>query len=872
VTAWHVLLARVRALFGGERMDEDLDDEIQAHLDLLAAEHQRNGLSADAARDAARRDFGGIEGHKEHVRDQRGLPWLRDVGRDLRHGVRVLQRNPGFASGVILTLALGIGMATAVFTVLDGVVLRPLPLPHAERLVWIATSGGPGEPDFITGPDFMQWHEQARAFDRLVAYDTGDETLGTPRGAARVRVADVTADYWDLSGAGPAFGRLPHPDERSVIVLSYAAAVQYFGDASGVIGRSVGLEGLPVTVVGVLPERSRFSLPAHVYVGSRRDSIDVFQPFSITSAERGQISLVSVVGRMKPGVTVEQVRTELGELRNRIPATRPNRVLGARRLVVAPLQARLVGSARASLLLLMAAGASVLLIAWANATNLLLLRAAARWREIAIRISIGASRGRVLRQLVVETLVLAAAAAVLGVLFAHLAVQSVVTAFSGAVPRLSEAAIEGRVLGVVAAMTVVTALVCSVAPALGYRHVAPAESLQDAMPTTSRSRSGASTRNLLVTLEVALTLVLLLGGGLMFKSLARMHRYPSGFEPNRILSMRVQFSGPQYRSAARQTSFAAAVLAALQGRQGVEAVSLSTHGNLMTGALDVEGRPRNFNPTAAPVFINATTTAFAQVMGLRLLRGRWFSDEEDAAVVNVSAARREFPGEDPIGHRVRVEPGEPALTIVGVVDDLKYSKLDAGPDLELFVPYTKAGGLFGFTMLVKTTGTATALAPEMRRAVSRIDPSQVADNLMTLENALGETIAPRTLDLLLLAIFAGTSLVLAVAGIYGVMAYSITQRTHEIGIRMALGASPRVVTAMVVRQGLRTIAAGVVAGLAGALAGGRFMAALLYEVQPTDAQTFAVVTAVLTGIALLACYAPALAIARIAPTMALRRE
>jgi len=875
VTWVRVLATRIRGLFAGRTRDMALDDEIATHLQMLTDDYVRQGRAPDEARRAAQRAFGGVQRTKDAYRDQRGLPWLRDAGLDLRHALRVLRRNRGFAAGVILTLALGIGMATAVFTVLDAVVLRPLPLPRASQLVWISTSGGAGEPDFVTGPDFQQWREQAVTVDRLVAYDTMDETLSAPRGAVRVRVAAMTSDYWELSDVHPAIGRLPHPEEPNAIVLSHAAAIQHFGNVTDVIGRAVSLDGLLVTVVGVLPAGSGFYLPADAYVGFRPGSIDVFQPLSISTDGSGMISLVRVAGRMKPGVTLEQVRTELNELRRRRPSTQPNRVAGARRLVVSPLQKRLVGSARASLLLLMGAGASVLLIAWANATNLLLLRAAARWREIAIRASIGASRGRVLRQLIAETLVLASMAAVLGVLFARLAVSSLVIAFAGAVPRLSEAAIDGRVLAVVAAMTVLTAVVCSVAPAFGYRQLAPAEVLQDAALTSSRSRSGAATRDLLVTIEVAVTLVLLLGGGLMFKSLARMHDYSEGFEPDRILSMRVQFSGPRYESAARQTSFAGAVLTELRRRPGAEAVSLSTHGNLMTVALDVEGRPRpDFdhlaNPT--PIFINATTSEFERVMGLRLVRGRWLRDEEDAAVINVSAARHEFPDGDPIGHRVRAEPNEPWLTIVGVVADLKYSKLDANPDQELFVPYTKVGRLFAFTTLVKTTGDPMTLAPEVRGAVSRIDASQVADDLMTLEDALRETIAPRTLDLLLLAIFAATSLLLAVAGIYGVVAYSIAQRTHEIGIRMALGASHRVVTGMIVRQGLRSIAAGVVAGLVGALAAGRLIAALLYEVQPNDVETFAVVTVVLAGTALVSCYAPAIAIARIAPTMALRHE
>ena len=631
--------------------------------------------------------------------------WVEQALQDVRYALRTLRRHPGFAAVVILTLAVAIGMNTAIFSVFNAVVLRPLAYPHAERLLWLSTIGAEDQPGIVTGPDFADWREQATSFDRMVAYGTVDYALASPQGATRVRAAMVTNDFWDLSGARPAPGRLPLPAEDGVVLLSQSFAQRSFAGDPDLIGKTVTLDGRQVSIVGVLPNDFRFHLPGSPWVGFRPRDVDVYEPMVVSSARGGQVPLLSVVGRLRAGATLEGARAEIEAIRTRIAEAHPHPFDDARTLRAVPLHDQLIGGARLALLVLMGAVAFVLLIACANAANLLLARASARHKEIAVRMSVGAGRARVLRQLLVESLVLAVLGSAAGLLLADLGVRLILRIAPHAIPRLADTSIDGHVLSLVLGTSVLTALVFGLAPALTFWRMDPHDALKGGRRTAAPPISRARTRRVLVAGEVALALVLLIGAGLMLKSVARMHAYAPGFEPERILTAKVEFAGPAYAEPQRQVAFVDALLGRLQTEPGVAAASISTHGYLLTPVLEVEGEPvpsEEELARKAPIMINATSSALSRVMGLRLVRGRWFADGEAAAVLNEHLARRDFSARDPIGRRIQLSEGGPLLTIVGIVADLKYSKLDAPAEPEVYVPYTRTDGLYGFTALVHT--------------------------------------------------------------------------------------------------------------------------------------------------------------------------
>jgi putative ABC transport system permease protein len=805
----------------------------------------------------------------------RARVWADDLVQDVRYALRGLRRTPGFAAVVVMTLAIAIGMHTAIVSVFNAVALRPLGYPHADRLVWLSTVGAEEDSGVVTGPDFTEWRAQATSFDRMAAYGNVDYTVASPQGATRVRAVGVTADFWDLSGAAPVWGRLPRPDEDESVLLSHGFAQRWFAGDRNLIGRVVTLDGQPVTIVGVLPEPFRFHLPTMGFGGLRPEDVDIYRPMSVSSARRGPIQLVNVVGRLRAGATLARAHAEIEAIRIRTARAHPNPFEDERTLRVTPLHEQLIRGADRALLVLLGAVAFVLLIACANAASLLLARASARQREIAVRLSLGAGRARVLRQLSVESLVLAVLGSVAGLMLAIVGIAMMRRLDPYAIPRLAETTVDVRVLAVLVATVVLTAFVLGLAPAWMLWKIAPHDALQRHGSHASRGGHSARPRRLLVAGEVALALMLVIGAGLMLKSAWRLNAWPPGFEPGRVLTARLELVGPRYGEPRRSIAFVDELLGRLRSAPGVETATISTHGYMLTPALMLEGEPPPTPEelaTKAPVMINATSAAMRRVMGFTVVRGRWFADGEPAAVLNESIARRDARGRDPIGRRIQVSDNGPLLTIVGVVADLKYSKLDAPADPEVYVPYTQVDGLFGFTALVRTSSDPLALAPSLRRAVSDIDRTQVPDDVMSLEQALADSIAPRRLNLALLGTFAAAALFLAVIGIYGVMAWSVAQRAHEIGVRMALGARRGHVVRMVVGQGMRLTLAGIVAGVVGALALTPFMEHLLYDVDPADPLTFAVLAGALGATGLLACCLPALRAARVDPIRTLRCE
>jgi putative ABC transport system permease protein len=802
--------------------------------------------------------------------------WLNRLAEDARFAFRMLTRTPGFSAAIILTLAVGIGMTTAVFSVFNTVLLRPLAYPHPERLLTIAEqdANAPFPMDRVLGPNFVAWTAHAASFEHLVSYDLSDEAVAIDGAATRERVVRVSDGFWELSGARLAHGRFPSSAESSALVVSQRFFEERLGGDTQRLGTAAIVDGRPVTIVGVLPREFPLHLPWPSSPAFEPLDVGAYRSVRVDPPVPNSIQLLNVVGKLKPGVTMDQARAELETIRARVASANPGYPGNRMILRLVPLTERLTGHARLPLSVLMSAVVFVLLIACANIANLLLGRGSARQKEIAIRAAVGAGRGRLFRQLILESLMMAAAGGVAGLLFARWSLQLMLAAVPQAIPRLMESTIDGSVLAFTVAASFIAAVVFGIGPAVAVGGV----NLQQALNLGPRSSSSASMTpragRLLVAAEMTLALVLLTGAGLLIKSSWRLNVHPAGFEPGRVLTMRVQFTGERYREESRRQAYIDEFLARTRAIAGVSAAGISTHGESRTSVI-VDGAPLlppQERIKRSSALVNAVSGGSAEALGLRLLRGRWIADTEppESVVVNESVARRDFPARDALGHRVRLSgPDSPPLTIVGVVADLKYVKLDANPQPEVYVPYSWQVP-WRFTALVRTSMSPVALAPAITKSVSEIDRTLPVFDAQSLEQALAESIAPRHLNLLLLAVFAAAALGLALIGIYGVIGYSVTQRTNEIGVRMALGADRQAIVIMVVRQALVTALAGIGVGIGAAMALSRVMTNMLYEVEPTDPQTFLLATVGLTVAALTASLVPAFRAARVDPIVALR--
>ena len=655
--------------------------------------------------------------------------------------------------------------------------------------------------------------------------------------------------------------------------MSYDFFEARLGGDTRSIGKAAIIDARPATIVGVLPRNFTLHLPWPRWPGFEPENVAAYRTRRIDPPKGNQIQLLNVVGKLKPGVTIEQARAELETIRARTaqdqPAFRGNRFT----LRLVPLSEELTGSARLALTVLLSAVVFVLLIACANVASLLFGRGSARQKEMAIRAAVGAGRARLFRQVLIESLILATAGGAAGLLLARWSLSLILAVVPEAVPRLMESSIDGSVLAFTVGASLITALAFGVGPALALGRVNPQRALNHGVRSYSSVSLTPRAGKLLVAVEIALAVVLLTGAGLMIKSFWRLNAHPAGFEPERVLTMRVQFSGPAYDEASRRQAYIEEFLRRVGSVPGVSAAGISTHGDARTVAI-VEGAPvlpPEELMQRSSVLLNAVSEGSARAYGMRLLRGRWISDTEPSAsvVVNENVARRDFPAQDPVGRRLRLDgPDSPLVTIVGVVADLKYAALDQSPEPEVYVPYLR-GVPGGFTAVIRTSMSPVALAPALTKSVSDLDRALPVFDVRAGAD-LADSIAPRRLNFFLLGVFGAAALGLALIGIYGVIGYSVAQRTNEIGIRMALGARRRDVVTMVVRQGVGMAFSGIVVGLAAASLLTRVLASLLYEVAPTDLQTFALTAALLTVTAVTASLVPALRAARIDPAETLR--
>jgi putative ABC transport system permease protein len=818
---------------------------------------------------------------------------MKNLWQDLRYGVRTLRRNPRFTAVAIVALALGIGANTAIFSVVYGVLLRSLPYEEPDRLVVMLRQslrdGGPGGP--VAPANFYDWREQARSFEQMTAAEMWGPTLTEQDAPEKLAGLRASANLFEMLGAKPALGRgfLPEderPENERVVVLSHGLWQRRFGGRADIVGQTLRLDGEMYTVSGVMPPG--FGFPTFWAKRAELWTPLVFTPERAQS--RGGSSL-RIFGRLKAGTTLAQAQAEMLAISERLAQQFPetNSDHGA---VVELLHDKTVGEIRPTIVVLAGAVGFLLLIACVNVANLLLARATTREREVAVRSALGAGRLDVIRQLLAESVVLSIAAGVLGVLLAAWGLNAVLAAIPETVrvslPRREGIQIDGMALGFAFLLSLATAAVFGLAPALRTSRA----DLTSALKEGGRGTRGAGgrLRNALVVCEVALSLMLLTGAGLLIRSFVKLQSIDPGFEPRNVISMVVPVTGSQFGTAERKGRFYERLVDNVAALPGVESAAVVNHvpleGDIWGLSFTIEGRPA---PPPAEVPGGAYRVAaprYFRTIGATLARGRDFeaTDSHDAprvAIVNETLARRHFEGEDPIGKRIKLgrpDSTEPWRTIVGVVKDVQQWRW-AEVDSEVYLPfaqdesfYTNPAAPYSMTLVARTQGDPAAMVKALQQQVWEFDSSIPVSSIVSMQQAVSNALWQPRFSMFLLGVFAAAALVLAAVGVYGVMSYAVTQRTSEIGIRVAMGARRGDVLGLVARQGLALAAAGVVLGLVGAYAVSRVMESLLYEVSSTDAVTFAASAGVLLAVALAACFVPALRASRIDPMEALRYE
>jgi predicted permease len=807
--------------------------------------------------------------------------------RDVRYGIRSLLKHPGFTAIAVITLALGIGANTAMFSVINAVLLRPLPYQQPDRLVTIwEESPQRGMYQMpVSFANLRDWVDQNHVFEQISAYTFTDLNLTGAGEPARLLVVRSSANLFSLVGAAPQLGRafLPEEDKQGanrVVILGHALWQSRFGSDARIVGQSLTLNNQSYTVVGVMPSSVQFPV-GFGYLGKvLNDPVDVYVPLAATGNEtrRGNYSFFAI-GRLKPGVKIDQAQAEMTTIEGRLEQQYPegNTGIGIRLI---PTQEQTVKEIRPALLVLLGAVAFLLLIACANIANLLLARAASRQKEIAIRTALGASRLRVSRLLLTESLMLSLAGGCLGLLLALWGTEALMALAPDNIPRLNEVGVDARVFGFTLAISFVTGIVFGLIPALQASKPNLNETLKEGSRGSMGSSAGKRTRSVLVAVEVALSLVLLIGAGLMIKSFLRLQQMNLGFNPDNVLTVDLTLSSSKYPEDRQQAAFFQEALERLQSLTGVKSAGAST-GLPLTLTISgsdfrIEGRPEPEAGKEMIINTRSVSPGYFGTLGIALIKGRDFSDRDKsdapkAAIINEDLALIYFPNEDPIGRRITFDDGTSWISIVGIIGDVKQLGLDSSAKPEVYFPYLQVASP-SMSLVVRTASNPLSLAAAVKSQIQAIDKDLPIDNAKTMQQLLADSISGRRFNMLLLTVFAAVALVLAIVGIYGVMSYAVTQRTHEIGIRMALGARANDVLKLVVKNGMSLALIGVGIGLAGAFALTRLLASLLFHVTPTDAVTFASVSICLIVVALLACCIPARRATKVDPLVALRYE
>jgi putative ABC transport system permease protein len=867
-----------RNLLHKAHKEQELAEEIDAYLEMLVEQKINEGLDPAEARRAALIELGGREQVKEKVREARAGHQMEMLWQDLRYALRMLRKHPTMTLIAVFTLALGIGANTAIFSVVNRVLLNALPYYDPQRLLWV-TESQDGRARSAHANSYLFWQAQSQVFEHLVAYERGSREL-TGRGEPeRLESLKVTAKVFPALGLSPQLGRAfaaedDRPEAAPVVLIGHTLWQRRFGGNPAIIGQSLTLGGQSWTVIGIMPPRSRSLLPL--------ERADVWLPLAIDVKDNRQLRdhQLNVFGRLKPGFTLEQAHAEVNLIMRRLVLATPGIMNTEAKAIL--LSENLVGRLRRGLLALFGAVGLVLLIACANVANLLLGRAAGRQKEMAIRAAMGAGRVRLVRQMLTESLLLSLLGGATGLLLAVWGVKALVAIAPDQLRQIRESSVDGTALGFTFLAALLTGLAAGLIPALQSSRIDLNEALKEGarQASTLRSRGLWRVSPALVIAEVALTLVLLAGAGLVIKSYLRVLAVDPGYAPKNLLAVRVEVDQAKYSQGSPQLhAFRQEVLTRIKAIPGVKDVAtLGGAGIPFTGSgsqilFSIEGRAvlAEQRPQVDVTFISAD---YFRAMGIQLRAGRSFTEQDDekalrVVIINESLARRYFGGEDPLGKRI-LSIDSP-LTIVGVVGDVKRLGLEteAPPEIYLLSSKDRTHGPRSIDLAVRTAGDSLGLFAAVRQQIQELEPTS---DVRIEEQRFDETLAPRRFQVLLSGVFAAVALVLATVGVYGVIAYSVSRRTHEIGIRMALGARPRDVLLMVVRQGMALSLAGVLIGLAVALVATRVLKGLLFELSVTDPPTFTLIAALMLGVAFLACYMPARRATKIDPMTALRQE
>lgn len=856
------VIAFVRDLVADDA-DRTAREEMESHLEMEVAEYVRRGLSPDEARRHAALSAGGLTLATEQVRAARGLPWAESLLTDVRYAARSLRSQPAFTAAVVLTLALGIGSTAGMFTILNAVILRPLPYPQPGRILSLSVASRGSDMEVADAPNYYAWAAESRQLEAVAAYGGGAFVVRTPAGPQEIRGTPATAPYFRVFGVAPLLGRVFTPDEDRpgaprVVLLSEQLWRGQFASDSAIIGRSIAIDGEPTRVIGVMP--ASFTTP---------NRAQLWMPYRLRAPEEGVMFYYSVVARMRPGATQEMVQSELVSIQRRLDASRPEDQRGLEPVVMT-LHERRYGDSRRPLLLLFAAVGVLLLITCANLANLSLARATRRQREFSLRVALGARRWRLARYVLTECMLLSLAGAAMGLALAAASLGYFVRISPRVIGSAEGIGIDATVLLFTAGVAVLATVLFGMLPALGAARVGISNALAAG---SARVAGGHRTlRRAIVVLQLATALVLVVGAGLVARTFWTVTSIRAGFNPESVLTARIQLPWASYTDTTGR-AFMEELLERVRSQPNVEAATLSAGGPLMGARMSTviraKGKP-DLRYEVVPV-----TPGYFETYGTRITEGRAIGRQDGergmpVAVVSGALARTAFPGRSAIGERLTISGNE--VTIVGVTEDVRQRELEADVSAVAFVPLAQSDGWRYLTLAMRASGSTVPLTRAVTRIMQDMDAALPPPPFQTMDEVVAEKVAPRKFMLVLLGLFAGLAGLLAAVGLHGVLACFVAEQTRELGIRAALGADRARVMRYIVGQGAALTLAGLACGLIAAVAAVRLLQAFVYGIGIHDAWTFSAAAGVLAAVAMLACCLPALRAGRVDPVIALRAE